>query len=101
MLDMVGGGEKRGLPMSLCVLLPTDPCQNGGRWTGTFCLCPPNVDGARCQFGASTINLTAGKAERDTPPCPPGPVPKRDIPRDVPVSRTSLPPSVKSWAPPS
>ncbi|NXA18624.1 MUC3B protein, partial [Ibidorhyncha struthersii] len=36
-----------------------DPCQNGGRWTGTFCLCPPNVDGARCQFGASTINLTA------------------------------------------
>ncbi|NWU49516.1 MUC3B protein, partial [Dromas ardeola] len=36
-----------------------DPCQNGGHWTGTFCLCPPNVDGARCQFGASTINITA------------------------------------------
>ncbi|NWX10663.1 MUC3B protein, partial [Caloenas nicobarica] len=36
-----------------------DPCQNGGHWTGTGCLCPPNVDGARCQFGASTINITA------------------------------------------
>ncbi|NXT00674.1 MUC3B protein, partial [Jacana jacana] len=36
-----------------------DPCQNGGHWTGTFCLCPPNVDGARCQFGATTINITA------------------------------------------
>ncbi|NXW87623.1 MUC3B protein, partial [Alopecoenas beccarii] len=35
------------------------PCQNGGHWTGTGCLCPPNVDGARCQFGASTINITA------------------------------------------
>ncbi|NXT20722.1 MUC3B protein, partial [Syrrhaptes paradoxus] len=36
-----------------------DPCQNGGHWTGLGCLCPPNVDGARCQFGASTINITA------------------------------------------
>ncbi|NWV83595.1 MUC3B protein, partial [Dasyornis broadbenti] len=36
-----------------------DPCQNGGRWTGAACLCPPNVDGARCEFGATTINLTA------------------------------------------
>ncbi|NWR40505.1 MUC3B protein, partial [Tachuris rubrigastra] len=36
-----------------------DPCLNGGRWTGTGCLCPPNVDGARCEFGATTINLTA------------------------------------------
>ncbi|NWQ86634.1 MUC3B protein, partial [Burhinus bistriatus] len=36
-----------------------DPCQNGGHWTGTVCLCPPNVDGVRCQFGASTINITA------------------------------------------
>ncbi|NWZ30556.1 MUC3B protein, partial [Asarcornis scutulata] len=39
--------------------LPTDPCLNGGYWTGTVCLCPPNVDGAHCQFGASTINITA------------------------------------------
>ncbi|NXP59562.1 MUC3B protein, partial [Chloropsis cyanopogon] len=38
-----------------------DPCLNGGRWTGAACLCPPNVDGARCEFGATTINLTAGK----------------------------------------
>ncbi|OPJ89913.1 mucin-3B [Patagioenas fasciata monilis] len=45
--------------MSPCALLPTDPCQNGGHWTGTGCLCPPNVDGARCQFGASTIDITA------------------------------------------
>ncbi|XP_035170146.1 mucin-3B-like, partial [Oxyura jamaicensis] len=37
----------------------TDPCLNGGYWTGTICLCPPNVDGAHCQFGASTINITA------------------------------------------
>ncbi|NXK01172.1 MUC3A protein, partial [Corythaixoides concolor] len=36
-----------------------DPCQNGGRWTGTGCLCPPNVDGDLCQFGAATINITA------------------------------------------
>ncbi|NXO47154.1 MUC3B protein, partial [Aramus guarauna] len=36
-----------------------DPCQNGGRWTGMSCLCPPNVDGTRCEFGASTINITA------------------------------------------
>ncbi|NWH24848.1 MUC3B protein, partial [Grus americana] len=36
-----------------------DPCQNGGHWTGTSCLCPPNVDGTRCEFGASTINITA------------------------------------------
>ncbi|NXT32371.1 MUC3B protein, partial [Pelecanoides urinatrix] len=36
-----------------------DPCQNGGHWTGMGCLCPPNVDGAFCQFGASTINITA------------------------------------------
>ncbi|NXV93506.1 MUC3B protein, partial [Calonectris borealis] len=36
-----------------------DPCQNGGHWTGMGCLCPPNVDGALCQFGASTINITA------------------------------------------
>ncbi|NXQ91211.1 MUC3B protein, partial [Nyctibius grandis] len=36
-----------------------DPCQNGGRWTGTGCLCPPNVVGERCQFGAPTINITA------------------------------------------
>ncbi|NXH72570.1 MUC3A protein, partial [Hydrobates tethys] len=36
-----------------------DPCQNGGHWVGMGCLCPPNVDGARCQFGASTINITA------------------------------------------
>ncbi|NXF41560.1 MUC3B protein, partial [Nyctibius bracteatus] len=36
-----------------------DPCQNGGRWMGTGCLCPPNVVGERCQFGAPTINITA------------------------------------------
>ncbi|XP_066064238.1 mucin-3A-like [Chamaea fasciata] len=36
-----------------------DPCLNGGRWTGTACLCPPNMDGPRCEFGATTINLTA------------------------------------------
>ncbi|NWX34044.1 MUC3A protein, partial [Notiomystis cincta] len=36
-----------------------DPCLNGGRWIGTTCLCPPNMDGARCEFGATTINLTA------------------------------------------
>ncbi|NWV44412.1 MUC3B protein, partial [Grantiella picta] len=36
-----------------------DPCQNGGRWMGTRCLCPPNVEGPRCEFGATTINLTA------------------------------------------
>ncbi|NXH57485.1 MUC3B protein, partial [Rhabdornis inornatus] len=36
-----------------------DPCVNGGRWTGVACLCPPNTDGARCEFGATTINLTA------------------------------------------
>lgn len=50
--------------------LPTDPCLNGGYWTGTICLCPPNVDGARCQFGASTINITAGKAWGGCPHCP-------------------------------
>ncbi|NXC08337.1 MUC3B protein, partial [Orthonyx spaldingii] len=42
-----------------------DPCLNGGRWMGTGCLCPPNVDGARCEFGATTINLTAGKGWGD------------------------------------
>ncbi|NXN82574.1 MUC3B protein, partial [Bombycilla garrulus] len=36
-----------------------DPCLNGGRWMGTACLCPPNMDGPRCEFGATTINLTA------------------------------------------
>ncbi|NWT10108.1 MUC3B protein, partial [Vireo altiloquus] len=36
-----------------------DPCLNGGRWLGTACLCPPNMDGPRCEFGATTINLTA------------------------------------------
>ncbi|NXE03041.1 MUC3B protein, partial [Chaetorhynchus papuensis] len=36
-----------------------DPCLNGGRWMGTGCLCPPNTDGPRCEFGATTINLTA------------------------------------------
>ncbi|XP_068780151.1 mucin-3A-like isoform X2 [Struthio camelus] len=36
-----------------------DPCQNGGLWTGTVCLCPPNIDGSHCQFAASTINITA------------------------------------------
>ncbi|NWX39427.1 MUC3B protein, partial [Steatornis caripensis] len=36
-----------------------DPCQNGGHWTGTGCLCPPNLVGDHCQFGASTINITA------------------------------------------
>ncbi|NXX19732.1 MUC3B protein, partial [Podargus strigoides] len=36
-----------------------DPCQNGGRWTGLGCQCPPNVEGDLCQFGAPTINLTA------------------------------------------
>ncbi|NXR52229.1 MUC3B protein, partial [Hippolais icterina] len=36
-----------------------DPCLNGGRWVGTACLCPPNMDGPRCEFGATTINLTA------------------------------------------
>ncbi|NWY22996.1 MUC3A protein, partial [Aphelocoma coerulescens] len=36
-----------------------DPCLNGGRWMGMNCLCPPNVNGPRCEFGASTINLTA------------------------------------------
>ncbi|NXS85322.1 MUC3B protein, partial [Erpornis zantholeuca] len=36
-----------------------DPCLNGGRWLGTTCLCPPNMDGPRCEFGATTINLTA------------------------------------------
>ncbi|NXE58114.1 MUC3B protein, partial [Casuarius casuarius] len=36
-----------------------DPCQNGGSWTGTVCRCPPNLDGAHCQFAASTINITA------------------------------------------
>ncbi|NXF56117.1 MUC3B protein, partial [Oceanites oceanicus] len=36
-----------------------DPCQNGGLWTGMDCICPLNVDGAYCQFGASTINITA------------------------------------------
>lgn len=50
---------------------PTDPCLNGGHWTGTVCLCPPNVDGAHCQFGASTINITAGKAGWGCPRCPP------------------------------
>ncbi|NXY12062.1 MUC3B protein, partial [Pteruthius melanotis] len=39
--------------------LPADPCLNGGRWMGTACLCPPNMDGPRCEFGATTINLTA------------------------------------------
>ncbi|XP_048149226.1 mucin-3A-like [Corvus hawaiiensis] len=41
--------------------IPTtrDPCLNGGRWMGMRCLCPPNVNGPRCEFGASTINLTA------------------------------------------
>ncbi|NXB88832.1 MUC3B protein, partial [Vidua chalybeata] len=38
---------------------PTDPCLNGGLWMGTACLCPPNMDGPRCEFGATTINLTA------------------------------------------
>ncbi|XP_068035506.1 mucin-3A-like, partial [Anomalospiza imberbis] len=36
-----------------------DPCLNGGLWMGTACLCPPNMDGPRCEFGATTINLTA------------------------------------------
>ncbi|XP_009470621.1 PREDICTED: mucin-3B-like [Nipponia nippon] len=36
-----------------------DPCQNGGHWTGVSCVCPPNLTGAFCQFGASTINITA------------------------------------------
>ncbi|NXQ77065.1 MUC3A protein, partial [Quiscalus mexicanus] len=36
-----------------------DPCLNGGLWVGTACLCPPNMDGPRCEFGATTINLTA------------------------------------------
>ncbi|NXW25872.1 MUC3B protein, partial [Circaetus pectoralis] len=36
-----------------------DPCQNGGHWTGLGCVCPPNVEGERCQFGAPTINITA------------------------------------------
>ncbi|NWV98989.1 MUC3A protein, partial [Machaerirhynchus nigripectus] len=36
-----------------------DPCLNGGRWMGMTCLCPPNVEGPRCEFGATTINLTA------------------------------------------
>ncbi|NWZ88881.1 MUC3A protein, partial [Nesospiza acunhae] len=40
------------------VSLP-DPCLNGGLWMGTACLCPPNMDGPRCEFGATTINLTA------------------------------------------
>ncbi|KAM4754644.1 uncharacterized protein ACIQIH_000187 isoform 2-T2 [Cyanocitta cristata] len=41
--------------------IPTtrDPCLNGGRWMGMNCLCPPNVNGPHCEFGASTINLTA------------------------------------------
>ncbi|NXW81201.1 MUC3A protein, partial [Hirundo rustica] len=38
---------------------PTDPCLNGGLWTGTACLCPLNMAGPRCEFGATTINLTA------------------------------------------
>ncbi|NXH33334.1 MUC3B protein, partial [Myiagra hebetior] len=36
-----------------------DPCLNGGRWMGVTCVCPPNMDGPRCEFGATTINLTA------------------------------------------
>ncbi|NXJ58473.1 MUC3B protein, partial [Spizaetus tyrannus] len=36
-----------------------DPCQNRGHWTGVGCVCPPNVEGERCQFGAPTINITA------------------------------------------
>ncbi|KAF1537345.1 hypothetical protein FQV19_0015562, partial [Eudyptula minor] len=36
-----------------------DPCQNGGHWTGISCACPRNVEGTFCQFGASTINITA------------------------------------------
>ncbi|NXX98933.1 MUC3B protein, partial [Centropus bengalensis] len=35
-----------------------DPCQNGGRWTGMSCVCPPHLEGAFCQFGAPTINIT-------------------------------------------
>ncbi|NXS56353.1 MUC3B protein, partial [Brachypteracias leptosomus] len=35
------------------------PCLNGGHWTGLGCLCPPNLEGDRCQFGVPTINLTA------------------------------------------
>ncbi|NXE99929.1 MUC3B protein, partial [Menura novaehollandiae] len=65
----------------------TDPCQNGGRWMGTGCLCPPNVDGARCEFGATTINLTAGKGGRGPPPVTP------HAPRGVPMSRTPLLPA--------
>ncbi|KAM6225753.1 mucin-3A-like [Spheniscus humboldti] len=60
------GRGKRGVqagkgrvPMSPCVLLLTDPCQNGGHWTGISCACPRNVEGTLCQFGASTINITA------------------------------------------
>lgn len=98
-LDIMGGG-KGGVqagkwggrrPMSPCVLLPTDPCQNGGHWTGVSCVCPPNVEGERCQFGAPTINITAGKGEREPPPHPPHPVPERDTPWDVPISRASHP----------
>ncbi|NWI67974.1 MUC3B protein, partial [Todus mexicanus] len=36
-----------------------DPCLNGGRWTGLGCVCPPNLEGDRCQFAAPTINITA------------------------------------------
>ncbi|NXK15538.1 MUC3B protein, partial [Herpetotheres cachinnans] len=36
-----------------------DPCLNGGHWTGIDCLCPPNIEGPRCQFGVPTINITA------------------------------------------
>ncbi|NXB04998.1 MUC3B protein, partial [Cnemophilus loriae] len=36
-----------------------DPCLNGGRWVGMECLCPLNVGGPRCEFGATSINLTA------------------------------------------
>ena len=42
------------------VVVPIGLCLNGGRWMGSLCLCPPNVIGERCQFGATTFNLTAG-----------------------------------------
>ncbi|NWZ60743.1 MUC3B protein, partial [Haliaeetus albicilla] len=67
-----------------------DPCQNGGHWMGVGCICPPNVEGERCQFRAPTINITAGKGEREPPPHPPCPVPERDTPWDIPISRASV-----------
>ena len=47
------------------VVVPIGLCLNGGRWMGSLCLCPPNVIGERCQFGATTFNLTAGMGGGD------------------------------------